>query len=296
MKNYNLMGINDTSSPAENATMKIFGLMENITNQTETFSEITEDLGYATLLMVNVCFFGKPNNQTNEWTLIDCGLPNSAEVIHEIAEKRFGKNTKPKTIILTHGHFDHVGSIVELLKKWDVAVYAHELELPYLTGQKDYPSGNPSVDNGLMSKLSPLYPNEGINLGEYVKPLPSDGSVPGMSGWRWIHTPGHTAGHISLFRDDDHTLIVGDAFTTVRQESAMAVLAQKKKINGPPAYFTFDWRSAWESIKILKSLNPYIAITGHGKPMYNEELSSQLDELSIHLEQYVNLNPKNHLN
>lgn len=288
MQNDNIRGTNETSDPSENAMMRMLEFIHNMTDQNERFNEITEDLGYATLLMVNVCFFGKSSKHTNDWVLIDCGLPDSAQIIQEIAENRFGKNAKPKSIILTHGHFDHVGSIIELLKKWDVPVYAHELELPYLTGQKDYPSGNPSVDNGIMAKLSPLYPNEAIDLGKYIKPLPSDQSVPGMIGWRWIHTPGHTPGHISLFRDNDHTLIVGDAFTTVRQESAMAVLTQKKEINGPPSYFTFDWKSAWESVKNLKSLDPYVAITGHGKPMWGEELNQQLDELSINLEQYAN--------
>ena len=42
-----------------------------------------------------------------------------------------------------------------------------------------------------------------------------------MPGWRWVHTPGHTAGHVSLFRDADRTLIAGDAFVTTKQESAL---------------------------------------------------------------------------
>jgi glyoxylase-like metal-dependent hydrolase (beta-lactamase superfamily II) len=39
-----------------------------------------------------------------------------------------------------------------------------------------------------------------------------------MPGRRWLHTPGHTAGHVS-FRDHDRCLIVGDAFVTTKQES-----------------------------------------------------------------------------
>ncbi|MBM7620078.1 glyoxylase-like metal-dependent hydrolase (beta-lactamase superfamily II) [Bacillus tianshenii] len=35
------------------------------------------------------------------------------------------------------------------------------------------------------------------NLGDHVHPLPAG---TGMNGWRWIHTPGHSHGHISLFR------------------------------------------------------------------------------------------------
>ncbi|PEE06030.1 MBL fold metallo-hydrolase, partial [Bacillus pseudomycoides] len=61
----------------------------------------------------------------------------------------------------------------------------------------------------------PSFPNQGIDLGKYIHELPLDGSVPHMPEWRWVHTPGHTPGHISLFRKTDHFLIAGDAFVTV---------------------------------------------------------------------------------
>ena len=52
-----------------------------------------------------------------------------------LTKERFGENNKPKAIVLTHGHFDHVGAVVDLVRKWDVPVYAHEAELPYLTAE-----------------------------------------------------------------------------------------------------------------------------------------------------------------
>ncbi|WP_439647925.1 MBL fold metallo-hydrolase [Cohnella mopanensis] len=45
--------------------------------------------------------------------------------------------------------------------------------------------------------------------------LSVNGSVPEMSGWRWIHSKGHTPGHISLYEDRSRALIAGDAFVTV---------------------------------------------------------------------------------
>ena len=74
-----------------------------------------------------------------------------------------------------------------------------------------------------MATLSPLFPRGPIDVSERLYALPEDGSVPGMRDWKWIATPGHTDGHISLWRESDRTLISGDAVITTRQESAYAV-------------------------------------------------------------------------
>src|SRR5688500_17349721 len=76
-----------------------------------------------------------------------------------------------------------------------------------------------------MARMAVVYPrkvDEAASL--RVQALPADGTIPGMQGWRWIHTPGHTAGHISLFRADDRTLIVGDAFCTTKQKSFLVAV------------------------------------------------------------------------
>jgi glyoxylase-like metal-dependent hydrolase (beta-lactamase superfamily II) len=136
------------------------------------------------------------------------------------------------------------------------------------------------VGGGAMAALSWTYPRGPIDLGDRVHALPEDGSVPGMPGWRWIHTPGHTAGHVSLFRDADRTLVAGDAFVTTRQESLLAVAAQAAEIHGPPAYFTPDWAHARRSVEQLAALEPEVAATGHGIPMYGEEMRRALHALA----------------
>lgn len=235
------------------------------------------DLYQYTIQIVNIFLFGGPNS--SEFILVDAGMPGSANEIISVAEERFGTNSRPKAIILTHGHFDHVGAIIELVEHWDVPVYAHILEMPFLTGQESYPTPDPTVEGGMVAKMSPMFPNEPIDLGNRVQALPSDGSVPYMNGFRWIHTPGHTPGHVSFFRDEDRTLIVGDAFVTVKQESLYKVLIQEKEISGPPRYFTTDWQTAWESVKKLQALHPTIAATGHGLPLTGEELEKDLQKL-----------------
>ncbi|MEI4605474.1 MBL fold metallo-hydrolase [Bacillus cereus] len=239
--------------------------------------EVLPDLFCYTIQIVNICFAGNP--ETNDFVLVDAGMPKCANKIISIAEDRFGTNSRPKAIILTHGHFDHVGGIIELIKYWDVPVYAHQMEIPFLTGQQSYPEPDPTVEGGMVAKMSPLFPNEPIDLGNNVKALPTDGTVPHKPEFRWIHTPGHTPGHISLFREKERTLIAGDAFVTVKQEYLYKVITQEQEISGPPRYLTTDWKAAKESVIKLEKLKPLTAVTGHGIPMSGELLSTSLKTL-----------------
>lgn len=239
--------------------------------------EVLPDVYCYTIQIVNICLVGNP--ETKNFVLVDAGMPESANEIISVTEERFGANSRPKAIILTHGHFDHVGAIIDLVKHWDVPVYAHELELHFLTGNRSYPEPDPTVEGGLVAKMSPMFPNEPINLGKHIQVLPSDGSVPHLSGFRWIHTPGHTPGHVSLFREEDRFLIAGDAFITVKQDSLYKVLTQEMEINGPPRYLTTDWQAAWESVKTLETLKPTVAVTGHGIPLSGEMLANGLKKL-----------------
>ena len=238
--------------------------------------EVVGDVAYKRLALVNVVFCGVPGTQP--WVLVDAGIHGSAHLIASAAEERF--QSPPVCIILTHGHFDHVGALPTLLERWNVPVYAHLLEHPYLNGTASYPPPDPSVGGGLMARLSPLFPRGASDIGRWLRPLPLDGSVPDMPGWTWIHTPGHTPGHVSLWRASDQCIIAGDAFITTKQESAYAVAMQRTELHGPPAYFTQDWDAARESVEKLAALEPAIAVTGHGRPIQGVELRTALRELA----------------
>src|SRR3712207_1861136 len=106
--------------------------------------------------------------------------------------------------------------------------------------------------------------------------LPDSSSVPALPEWRHFHTPGHAPGHISLYREADGVLIAGDAFVTTKQESAISVMVQAKKLSGPPKYFTCDWQSAAWSVEQLAALEPEVVATGHGRPMRGEGMRKSL--------------------
>jgi len=217
------------------------------------------------------------------WTLVDAGLFGSARRIERWASEHF--TDPPRGIVLTHGHFDHVGALDALSERWNVRVYAHADELPYVTGARSYPDPDPAVGGGMMAGMASLYPRRPIDIGDRVQPLPADGSIPVLPEWRWIHTPGHTAGHVSLFRDRDRVLIVGDAFCTTKQESLWSAFTQSPELHGPPAYFTTDWNAAGESVRRLAALRPSIVAPGHGQPMSGEETSQSLIELGDRFDQ-----------
>jgi glyoxylase-like metal-dependent hydrolase (beta-lactamase superfamily II) len=242
---------------------------------------IARDVACLELSIVNVFFVGPSQAGDRAWVLVDAALPTSRDAIVREAERRFGYGARPSAIVLTHGHFDHIGSVRELAELWDVPVYAHRLEAPYLTGRSDYPPADPTVGGGSMARVaSRLFPRRAIDLGSRFQLLPEDGTVPGMPGWRWIHTPGHTPGHVSFFRDEDRTLIAGDAFVTTKQESFWAVTTRLQEVCRPPAYFTINWEASRASVRALARLEPNVAGTGHGIPMSGELLRRELSELA----------------
>ncbi|WP_420150255.1 MBL fold metallo-hydrolase [Spirosoma sp.] len=241
--------------------------------------DVTHDVAGLKTLFVNVFFIGEPG-EGNPWVLVDAGLTGYANTIKKKADELFGKGAKPQAIVLTHGHADHTGSLKSLLEEWDVPVYAHKLELPYLQGKSSYPPPDPAIGGGGMAYMSWIFPIGPSDFGDRIQALADDGKIPELPDWRAIHTPGHAPGHISLFRDKDRTLIAGDAFVTTNQNAITAVATQKEEFHGPPAYFTCDWQAAKQSVLKLNNLNPLAAGTGHGVSVRGLDLELGLNKLA----------------
>ena len=248
-------------------------------DQVVSIDSIAPHLSGLRITFVNVFGVSHPDGS---WTLIDAALPFSASAIRSWVKKNYQKS--PNAIVLTHGHFDHVSAALELSDEWDVPIYAHPLEFPYLTGEKEYPAPNWKAGGGMMTLLSPTLPKGPINLGNRLHPLPSEGSelsLVEMPDWILLHTPGHTPGHVSFFRERDRTLLVGDAFCTTRPESFFeAAVAQNPELHGPPSYFTSDWTAAKASVRKLAALMPLTVAPGHGKPLSGDYVPERLMKLA----------------
>jgi glyoxylase-like metal-dependent hydrolase (beta-lactamase superfamily II) len=217
------------------------------------------------------------------WTLIDAALKFTGRIIRSWAEKNFGK--PPNALVLSHGHFDHVGVAAELADEWDIPIYAHKSEFPYLTGKREYPAPNAGAGGGLMSLLSPVYPRGPINVGERLREIREGAngalSVRELPGWQVLHTPGHTPGHVSFFRPEDRTLLPADAFCTTKPESFFeAAITQKPELHGPPAYFTWNWGLARQSVESLASLDALVVAPGHGQPLSGPDIPEAVRTLA----------------
>jgi glyoxylase-like metal-dependent hydrolase (beta-lactamase superfamily II) len=247
--------------------------------------QIAYDVAYRQILLANVVFVGPPNAGDDNWVLIDAGLPASAADIKSAARARFAGTGRPRAIVMTHGHFDHVGALETLTQDWDVPVYAHLREHSYLNGRQSYPPPDPSVGGGVMSLVSPLFPRRPVDVSRWLRALPDDHSVPPMPDWRWVHTPGHSPGHISLWRELDRLMIAGDAFITTMQESAYAAVTQEPEMHGPPMYFTPDWERAGQSVRTLAALKPEVVVSGHGQAMRGPQMQAALEDLAARFDE-----------
>jgi glyoxylase-like metal-dependent hydrolase (beta-lactamase superfamily II) len=199
------------------------------------------------------------------WVLVDACTPGHARGIRSAAEHRFGAGVRPRAIILTHGHFDHAGSAAPLADFWKVPIFAHALEIPFLTGQAHYPPFNYSSP-GFFTRLARFFPTSTVDLGSRVRAFEA-GPIPGLEAWQTIGTPGHTPGHVSFFRPEGSVLLAGDAVTTMDLDSFFATITKRKQVCRPPVPATADWHGAHDSVRRLARLRPHVIAAGHGAPM-----------------------------
>lgn len=244
-----------------------------------TAKQIAPQVGYLPVAIVNAYLVGEPGGKT-PWALVDTGIPHRFEWIKSACDARFGPDSRPEAIVLTHGHFDHSGSALALASYWNVPVYVHPLEMPYVTGKSAYAPQDPTV-GGAIAFASRFFPHTAADdLSEWVRPLPEDGSVPGMPGWRWLHTPGHAPGHVSFFREADRCLIAGDAVLTTNLDSWFDFVTKKPELARPPTPLTPDWTAARRSMERLAELHPFMVASGHGIPLSGTDIAGNLRALA----------------
>jgi glyoxylase-like metal-dependent hydrolase (beta-lactamase superfamily II) len=188
-------------------------------------------------------------------TLVDSGLKGNDRKIGRAIRQLGRKPNEIRTILLTHHHADHVGSLAALLASSGAAAWAHPIDAPIIAGDRPRPHANKSSFLGLT--LGPIADRLPQNHPPPARPSrdATDGTVvPVAGGVQVIHTPGHTMGHVSyLMPGHGGVLFAGDAAGHMFG-----------KLAKPLGMFTEDMDAAKESIRKLAALEFDTACFGHG--------------------------------
>jgi glyoxylase-like metal-dependent hydrolase (beta-lactamase superfamily II) len=126
-----------------------------------------------------------------ELILVDPG--DEPQKIIEIIEKN---DLKPVKILLTHGHFDHVGAAETLQRKYNVPVFIHPSDNLLADAAADYSAAFGGFPTQKIEEKFPLADGDVIELAEETI--------------KTLHTPGHTSGSVSFYIESCNTVLSGD--------------------------------------------------------------------------------------
>lgn len=182
--------------------------------------------------------------------LVDAGTPAARRrVLRQLG------GYEVRAHMVTHAHPDHFGSSHAVCEA---------LELPLWAGAKDaeaIETARPVVAPGripaLMSrmKMPPAHPvAKGLREGDQV----ADFTV--------LDVPGHSPGHVALWRESDRTLVCGDVFFRLLRVSA------------PWKIMTVDVERNRSSMRRLAALRPELVLFGHGPPLRDPERLARVAE------------------
>ncbi|MDP9291237.1 MAG: MBL fold metallo-hydrolase, partial [Verrucomicrobiota bacterium] len=113
------------------------------------------------------------------------------------------------------------------------------------------------------------------DVSPWIHDLPENGVINELPDWRWLATPGHSPGHISLFRESDRVLLAGDAMATANMDSYIGAITNAQTLWRAGTPLTCDWRKARESVSKLAGLDPEVIACGHGVPMRDRDLPAR---------------------
>lgn len=159
------------------------------------------------------------------------------------------KNHRVTAHMLTHAHPDHQGSTARLCQK---------LEIPLWCGRDDVEAAETGImpTKNLLTRLIDLAT---AGPGHPVSRILEEGDT--VADFTVLEAPGHSPGHLALWRENDRTLILGDVLFNRHP------LLGGTGMREPPFSFSTDPALNRRSIRKLMALEPELICFGHGPPV-----------------------------
>jgi glyoxylase-like metal-dependent hydrolase (beta-lactamase superfamily II) len=226
------------------------------------------------------------------WVLVDAGMgmPDARTIFAEGLRKAGLSISNLRAIVLTHDHPDHIGLSGELREQSGAAVYMYPIDaigMKLIWGdispgrfthtmqffkQHGLPPGEAwfsQANPDQMRMIIRVPPPEAITLVE-------DGQYLDLVGERYrvIWTPGHTDGHICLFRERDGVFLAAD-HVLPRITPNIGLYSQSDRVNPLGDYL--------DSLRKVRDLPASIVLPGHGEPF--NDLEGRVNEIIVHHEQ-----------
>jgi glyoxylase-like metal-dependent hydrolase (beta-lactamase superfamily II) len=200
-------------------------------------------------------------------TLVDACFPSTWRAVTRILQ-RIGRSwTDVKALLLTHGHFDHVGFARRLATDLSVPVWVHAADRQLAANPYRYrPERNRAVYALFHPRSLPILATMVAAGALTVRGVEADHlfadreelPVPGQPCV--IHTPGHTEGQCAFLIPGRSVLLSGDALVTLDPYTGRT----GPGLVAPAA--TANSAQALSSLDQLVDLDAEIVLTGHGEP------------------------------
>ncbi|HUO09202.1 MAG TPA: MBL fold metallo-hydrolase [Phycisphaerae bacterium] len=168
-------------------------------------------------------------------------------------------------VVLTHAHPDHQGCAARICEQWNAKLLVHEQDADGAEGKAPLVRQNPAwefVGNVIWAgRRSPV--TQRLKEGDEI------------AGFRVVHLPGHTAGHIGLFRERDRLFFVGDVVNTNDYVTGLLPVLRES-----PQTFSADPAMNRQSIRKMQGYHPSAILPGHGPVLRNmQRLERFVDRL-----------------
>lgn len=199
-------------------------------------------------------------------TIVDAGVPTSWATFEDALSSLGRQRGDVEAVVLTHGHFDHLGFAERARSELGVPVYVHEADVPLTRHPRQY-GHERAISPYFVTqfKAFPIVASLVRNRAWWPAPLKEvvryeGGTLPVPGSPQVVFTPGHTLGHCALHLPDRDVVIAGDAIVTLNPYTG----ATGPQIVARAA--TVDSERNLSSLDALAQTGAGTVLVGHGEP------------------------------